>query len=304
MFASPYGTHWPVSTSAPCIARARGSRARSRAGSCRRPASPDSSTSWARRRVRRHRQRRARARRPSASRPRSGACSRTRRRPGRRRAPRARGTPRPVPRGRAGPAGRAPRSESTRGWRRRWPGRRPPRPGPASFSSRCAVFTTSPITVGSPPARIAPTSTSPVFTPTRICTRDAEVGRERGEGRRACAAPRGPPVRRRPRGRPARRTGRRSRRRRSCRGGRRSRRCRRRARSKLCVDEAFDLLGVAGGRQRGEADEVGHQHGDQAALVGGDDQALPAFRAEPCAFGHRHAARRAGHPLTIPAGPA
>ena len=33
------------------------------------------------------------------------------------------------------------------------------------------MLTTSPITVGSPPARIAPTSTSPVFTPMRICTR-------------------------------------------------------------------------------------------------------------------------------------
>ena len=43
------------------------------------------------------------------------------------------------------------------------------------------MLTTSPITVGSPPARIAPTSTSPVFTPTRICTRMPRLGRERGE---------------------------------------------------------------------------------------------------------------------------
>ena len=32
------------------------------------------------------------------------------------------------------------------------------------------MFTTSPIAVGSPPARIAPTSTSPLFTPIRTCT--------------------------------------------------------------------------------------------------------------------------------------
>ena len=68
------------------------------------------------------------------------------------------------------------------------------------------------------------------------------------------------------------------------------------------VDQAFHLLGVAAGRDRGEADEVGHQHGDQAALVGRGDQALPAFRAEPCALGHRHAAGRTGHGATLPAG--
>ena len=32
------------------------------------------------------------------------------------------------------------------------------------------MFTTSPMAVGSPPARIAPTSTSPLFTPIRTCT--------------------------------------------------------------------------------------------------------------------------------------
>ena len=43
------------------------------------------------------------------------------------------------------------------------------------------MLTTSPMTVGSPPARIAPTSTSPVLTPTRICTRMPRLGRERGQ---------------------------------------------------------------------------------------------------------------------------
>ena len=69
------------------------------------------------------------------------------------------------------------------------------------------------------------------------------------------------------------------------------------------VDEAFDLLGVAAGRERGEADEVGHEHGDEAALVGRGDQALTAFRAEACPFGYGRAARRTGHLLTIPVRP-
>ena len=53
--------------------------------------------------------------------------------------------------------------------------------------------------------------------------------------------------------------------------------------------------------ERGEAHEVGHQHRHQPALVGGDDEALPALRAEACAFGCRHAAGRAGHGATLPA---
>ena len=69
------------------------------------------------------------------------------------------------------------------------------------------------------------------------------------------------------------------------------------------VDESLHVLRVAGRRECGEADEIGHEHGHEAALVGRGDQALTAFRAKACAFGYGRAARRAGHPLTIPAGP-
>ena len=67
------------------------------------------------------------------------------------------------------------------------------------------------------------------------------------------------------------------------------------------VDQAFHLLGIARGREGGESDEVGHEHRDQAALVDRGNQTLSALRAKACAFGHGQAARRTGHPLTIPA---
>ena len=235
------------------------------------------------------------SRRPvRASRPRRrGRGAAPARAPGGVRAARARRSPgrtRPAPRVRASPAARALRSESRRGWRRRWPGRRPPRRAPASFWSRCAVLTTSPITVGSPPARIAPTSTSPVFTPTRICTRmpsrgasAASVSCIRSAARTARSASSSWAT-----GAPNRATissptilsrwpaevddvG--------------------DERVEAGVDEAFHLLGVAPGRKRGEADEVGHEHGDEAALVGRGDQTLPALRAKraPSGTGAPHA---------------
>ncbi len=67
------------------------------------------------------------------------------------------------------------------------------------------------------------------------------------------------------------------------------------------VNQAFHLLRVTAGRQRGEADQVRHQHGDEAALVGCGDQTLSALRAKACTFRYGQAARRAGHPVTIPA---
>ena len=154
------------------------------------------------------------------------------------------------------------------------------------------------MTVGSPPARIAPTSTSPVFTPMRICTGDPELGRELGE--RLLHPQRGP---HRPLGVVLVRD--------------------RRAEQgddlvaddlvepaaergdvgdeplEAVVDEAFHLLGVGVGREGGEADEVGHQHGDQPALVGrppGADR-TPG-RTVP--LRPRRAARRTGHAATLP----
>jgi hypothetical protein len=67
------------------------------------------------------------------------------------------------------------------------------------------------------------------------------------------------------------------------------------------VDQPFDLLGVALGRKGREAHEVTHQDGHQTPLIRRDDQPLPALRAEPCAFRHRHATGRAGHARTLPA---
>ena len=70
------------------------------------------------------------------------------------------------------------------------------------------------------------------------------------------------------------------------------------------VDEALHLL-----RDRSPAesavkpDEVGHEHRHEAALVDRGDQTLSALRAEAGAFGRGRAARRTGHPLTIPVGP-
>ncbi len=69
------------------------------------------------------------------------------------------------------------------------------------------------------------------------------------------------------------------------------------------VDESLHVLRVAGRREGGETDEIGHQHRDEATLVGGGDQALPAFGTEAGTLGYGRAARRAGHPLTIPVGP-
>ena len=93
-----------------------------------------------------------------------------------------RGRPRPVRRGpRTLNSPSASYAMHVAGRRVRRRRRRSPRPGRPAVSSRWAVFTTSPITVGSPPARMAPTSTSPVLTPTRICDRDADLGRDRGQ---------------------------------------------------------------------------------------------------------------------------
>ena len=106
----------------------------------------------------------------SASRPTSGDRSRTRRRPGgvsaldgAERLDRLVAAPerRPARAARSEIASRV--ASSVAGPTTTWP-------GAPSFSSRWAVFTTSPIAVGSPPARIAPTSTSPLFTPMRTCT--------------------------------------------------------------------------------------------------------------------------------------
>ena len=63
-------------------------------------------------------------------------------------------------------------------------------PGAASFSRRCAVLTTSPITVGSPPARIAPDEHLAGVHPDPHLHADAELGRERGQ--RLVHAQRGP----------------------------------------------------------------------------------------------------------------
>ena len=47
------------------------------------------------------------------------------------------------------------------------------------------------------------------------------------------------------------------------------------------VDEVLDLLGVAGLGEVGEPDQVGEQHGDDAALVGTGRQGAAARGTEP-----------------------
>ena len=65
------------------------------------------------------------------------------------------------------------------------------------------------------------------------------------------------------------------------------------------VDQVLDLLGVPGLGQGGEADEVGEQDRDDAALVAAQPQVLPAVGAEPCARRHVRAAAGAGHQAEI-----
>ena len=166
-------------------------------------------------------------------------------------------------------------------------------PGSADVCRRLVVLTTSPITVGSPPARMAPTSTSPVLMPMRTravigllghffqrgADRDRTAHRSFGvvlvRGRRAelgddlvahdlveAATVRGHDVDQR---------------------------------LETSVDEVLHRLGVAGLRQRGEAHDVGHQHGHEAALVGSARQRVAAIGAEPRSCRHVLAARRAVH---------
>ena len=203
-FASPYGTHWPVSTSAPS-SHAAISPSSLASRLLPTPASPTSSTRCARSRVV------ATSRGRAASRPRrrgrrAARAARARRRPGGASASSARNAcdrlvaaPQPDRPERL-VADRVAGGGSVAGPTITWP-------GSPSFSSRCAVLTTSPITVGSPPARIAPTSTSPVLTPMRICT-GIPISPASSAASPASAARPAPPARRRPRARSARRTGR------------------------------------------------------------------------------------------------
>ena len=61
------------------------------------------------------------------------------------------------------------------------------------------------------------------------------------------------------------------------------------------VDEALDLLGVGARRQRGEADQVGHQHGCEAAFLERRPHALAALLAEPGPGAGRRPAGGTGH---------
>ena len=67
------------------------------------------------------------------------------------------------------------------------------------------------------------------------------------------------------------------------------------------VDERASPARVGGLGEVGEADEVGHQHGDEPAFLGCDDEPLPALGAEPRTFGYRRPACRAGHLRRLPA---
>ena len=61
------------------------------------------------------------------------------------------------------------------------------------------------------------------------------------------------------------------------------------------VDDVLHLLGIAGLRQAGEADEIGEEHGDDAAFVRTALHRRAAGRAEACTLHQRGPARRARH---------
>ncbi len=65
------------------------------------------------------------------------------------------------------------------------------------------------------------------------------------------------------------------------------------------VDEVLDLLGIGRLGQRGEADQVAEDHGDDPALVRCRVQGVSARGTEPGALGHRRRARRARHGRTL-----
>ena len=57
----------------------------------------------------------------------------------------------------------------------------------------------------------------------------------------------------------------------------------------------FTCSGSAVSESAGEADDVGHEHGDEAALVGTGGKRVPAFGAEPGGLGHALTTGRAAH---------
>ena len=97
--------------------------------------------------------------------------------------------------------------------------------------------------------------------------RSSESADELGERAPASAARPARPARRRPRGRPGRRTGRRWRRRGSCRPARRRPSMSATSRWKQPSTRRFTCSGSRRSASAGEADEVGEQHGDDAALL-------------------------------------
>ena len=66
-------------------------------------------------------------------------------------------------------------------------------------------------------------------------------------------------------------------------------------RLEAAVDKVLDGLGVGGLRQGRESHDVGHEHGDEPALVGPAQQRMSAIRAEARAGRNVLAARRAVH---------
>ena len=67
------------------------------------------------------------------------------------------------------------------------------------------------------------------------------------------------------------------------------------------VDEVLHLLGIGRLRESRETDDVGHQHGDEPALVGPGRERVTTLRAEPGGLGHAFSACRAVHGVRLPA---
>ena len=66
------------------------------------------------------------------------------------------------------------------------------------------------------------------------------------------------------------------------------------------IDEVLHVLGVGRLRERGEPDDVGHEHGDQAALVGSSGKRVPTLGTESGGLGHALTAGRAAHCFRLP----
>ena len=66
------------------------------------------------------------------------------------------------------------------------------------------------------------------------------------------------------------------------------------------IHEVLHVLGIGGLRERGESDDVGHQHSDEPALIGSGGERVPTLGTETGRLGQALTAGRAAHLLRLP----